>query len=400
MFGLESGGAYAQRAERSLVPVPDCALCEQRSPWCQCQIVPPASSARQQTLDRSVAAVQWHPVHKLRSQHHLCASVVSAVLSGWCDGRMQGADLLASRAAESLLDTCLVSWLGPVVAEQNPLEADQASTPQTDAPIATLPVKKELDPSLECVICRGLLAVACSLACGHVFCWVCCDGWRAAKRDKPEGALCPTCRGSMTTSGRCVPLDHLAETMARDVLKDDPGELQEWEERKREGLERARRAQAEAVAKARAAEDDGVSDDEGSEDDNSEDNDDDDDEDGDESSDEDSLGSNEGSGDEDDEEDTSQEDRRTQQRVRGRAAVSHSITSLLSRARATLTASGQRLSRLPQQLRPPHLPQTPRQPSIARRPTQGKPWGISPKKRALKRLFRSRRMAAFDVLLQ
>eukprot|EP00854_Cymbomonas_tetramitiformis_P002383 gene2383-3111_t len=198
---------------------------------------------------------------------------------------------------------------GPVVAEQNPLEADQASTPQTDAPIATLPVKKELDPSLECVICRGLLAVACSLACGHVFCWVCCDGWRAAKRDKPEGALCPTCRGSMTTSGRCVPLDHLAETMARDVLKDDPGELQEWEERKREGLERARRAQAEAVAKARAAEDDGVSDDEGSEDDNSEDNDDDDDEDGDESSDEDSLGSNEGSGDEDDEEDTSQEDR-------------------------------------------------------------------------------------------
>lgn len=148
--------------------------------------------------------------------------------------------------------------------EQSTVNAVQGSCPQPQSSVGNPQGSQEMDPSLECVICRGLLAVACSLMCGHVFCWVCCHGWRTAAAQKAEGSLCPTCRGSMNNSRRCLPLDNLAEKMASVVHKDDPAELEEWRERKRQGLELALKCQVEAAVDADVVEISSGSEEEGS----------------------------------------------------------------------------------------------------------------------------------------
>eukprot|EP00854_Cymbomonas_tetramitiformis_P010297 gene10297-12179_t len=67
----------------------------------------------------------------------------------------------------------------------------------------------------------------------------------------------------MANSRRCLPLDDLAEKMASVVHKDDPAELEEWEERKRQGLELALKCKVEPVVDADVIELSGGSDEDG-----------------------------------------------------------------------------------------------------------------------------------------
>jgi hypothetical protein len=83
----------------------------------------------------------------------------------------------------------------------------------------------------ECEICYDVIANACTLIpCGDVFCFSCIADW-SAKKD-----VCPHCQGNFALC-QSMP-NKMIDNAIRETLKLDGDQLQAWEKRASQGLQR------------------------------------------------------------------------------------------------------------------------------------------------------------------